>query len=580
MSTPLVVEPRLRRIVAASVDRARAQHASAARSDETQSVFERYALDPLAMLDDGVVFIHSRDYGGRVPLEAFDYQRDALAEWIDLDKLRRERVLEFRSVHVEKTRQMGCSWVFGFGAWWATVFHDAQGLALSMDASDIDDRGKNSTWKSFFGKVRYIDRNAPAWLQERSPLDFTRLLVQSRTRPSSSFIIGEGQTTDPGRGGTFTYAILDEFARVEWADSVLAAVRRACPRGMAMISTPKGTGNAYYATAHPRNRAWRYLRMHWSQHPLYGAGQHVSGEQPATCERCRLTLLGVSVNASGEEVYEPVEGAHRYLGKLVSPWYDDAVEGVPDEEVAAEVDIDYSGSLPARVYREFDSNRHVVNGAVPYDASLPLELAWDYGLDCTSVLICQDHPSEYRLIGELEVSDQTPDQVAAGVRGVLRELGVPEMELSPGWTKILYCVGDPAGEARSLNTGRSLVQDYALQGFSITSRPRRVSATITAVKRLLRDKPKRFVVAGDQCPRFVEHIAANRWPTDVGGTRKPGAALPVDDMHNHALRALAYLVTIKFHPEADDFGDPGPSGEMDDYEARHAGNALGYGMAL
>jgi hypothetical protein len=37
------------------------------------------------------LFIHSRDYGGDVRLEIFDYQREALAEWIDLDKLRRDR---------------------------------------------------------------------------------------------------------------------------------------------------------------------------------------------------------------------------------------------------------------------------------------------------------------------------------------------------------------------------------------------------------------------------------------------------------------------------------------------------------
>lgn len=582
MTTPLIVEPRLRRIVAASLDRARAQHADTQSSDEAQSMFERYALDPLRMLDDGLVWIYSRDYGGRVPFEAFDYQREALDDWIDRERLKAERVLAFRDTHVEKTRQMGCSWLFAYGAWWAVKFWDAQGLTLSLKSKEIDDGGEKSSWKSLHGKIRFIDKNAPAWLREHAPLRFTGgtpSYIKSATRPDSSFIIGEGQTADPGRGGTFMFAVLDEFARVEWDSLVMSAVRSACPNGKAYLSTPNGTDNEYFRLGHPRKRGIRYVRMHWSQHPRYGAGQHVAGADPETCEACRLTLLGVSTDAAGDETYARVDGAHRYYGRLVSPWYDATVEDMTDEEIAREIDINYSASLAARVYTEWSEERHVVHGPVPYDEALTLELGWDYGLDCTSVLICQDHPTEYRLIGELEVADQTPDQVAAGVRGVLREVGVPDLILSPGWTRQLYCVGDPAGEARSLNTGRSLVQDYALQGFAIRSTPRRVATTILAVKRLMRGTPKRLVVAGDQCPRFVQHAGANRWPTDASGKRRAGAPLPLDDAHNHAMRAFAYLVSAKWPPVEDTSGDAGPMGMYDD-PLDDMGTDLRYEMKL
>lgn len=581
MTRPLVVEPRMRRIVGNALDRARAQHATAERADQTRSVFERYALDPFAPLDDGVIWVHSRDFGGRVPLDPFEHQREALTEWIDIPRLQAERKLRFRNVHGEKSRQMGWSWIFSYGMWWAVVFHEAQGLALSLDADEVDDGGSRSTLKTIFGKVRYIDSNAPAWIREASPLDFSRLSIRSRIRPDSSFIIGEAAGPNPGRGGTFLFALLDEFARVSWADQVLAAVRRACPSGIAMGSTPQGTANAYYRAAHPRTRAWRYVRMHWTQHPLYGKDQHLAGAEPETCERCRLTLEGVSIDAQGEEVYTPVDGAHRYYGKVTSPWYDDAVEGVPDEEVAAEIDIDYTGSLPARVYSEWDEHRHVVAGAVPWEETLGLpELAIDYGLDCTSVLVMQDSPSELRVIGELEVANQTPDQVAAGIRGVLAELGMDPTFLSPGWTRQLFAVGDPAGENRELGTGRSLVSDYALQGFSIRSTRRRTSATINAVKRLMRGVPKRLVVAGDQCPRFVQHAGANRWPVDLAGKRRPGARDPLDDEHNHAMRAFAYYVAEKWPPPEDTSGDPGPTGAWDDDAPSGSSVDLSYGMAL
>jgi hypothetical protein len=252
---PLVVEPRLRGILAASVDKARAQHASAADTDRQQGLFERYAVDPLRMLDDGLVWIYSRDYGGKIPFDAFDYQRQALAEWIDLDTLKAERVLRFRDVHVEKTRQMGCTWVFAFGAWWAVKFHEAQGLTLSLKSKEIDDGGEKSSWKSLHGKIRYIDKNAPAWLREHAPLTFTGgtpSYIKSATRPDSAFIIGEGQTADPGRGGTFMFGLLDEFARVEWAEQV--ALDRMCdlldlsPR----LGAPTLKHHSFMTHAYPR----------------------------------------------------------------------------------------------------------------------------------------------------------------------------------------------------------------------------------------------------------------------------------------------------------------------------------------
>ena len=573
---------RLGGVLSASLERTRASTVVAApeRDEAAQreaSAWERYALDPFALIDDERMTIYSRDFGGRVPFVMFDYQRETLDAWIDRSTLARERRLVFRDMHVEKSRQMGETWAMAYGAWWALVFHYAQGMVMSRKAKDVDDGGRRSTWRSFFGKVRFMQDNAPVWIRNRAPLDYTMgppAYVRSLTRPDSAFIIGESETADPGRGATFMFTVNDEFARQPWDDQVLQAVRMACPNGKALVSTPRGVSNAFYRIRQRRSSAWRYLRIHWSRHPVYGVGAHVSGEQPDSCAACRLTL---EADAAGVDP-ERVEGAHRYLGRIVSPWYDATVRDMTDEEVAEELDIDYTASLPSRVYREWDEQRHVVHGRVPIDDALPIEIAWDYGLDVTAVLVCQDAPMEYRLIGELEVSDSTPDQVADGVRAVLRELGIPVPMLAAGWTRQFLCVGDPAGEARSLTTNRSVVQDYAGQGFNIVSKPESVMHTIRAVKYLMRGIPKPLVVAGDQCPAFVSHAGANRWPTDVHGKRKPGAMAPLDDEHNHALRAFAYLVARKFPPPRR--GDEGINPRAFDAEGAVYTPAVGYDDVL
>lgn len=573
---PLNRDPRLSGALAASIDRARAQSAASRGEGEIESTWERWALDPFALLEERLVHIYSRDWDGRVPLEAFDYQLRCIGDWIDREHLRAARRLRFRDTLVEKSRQLGMTWIFAYAVWWAVVFHDAQGLVLAQKLNDVDDGGEANTWGSFFGKVRYLHENGPQLVRDRVELTFKHgppASVTPTDREDVAYVLGEGATQSPGRGRTLTFALLDEAARIPFDVAVLKAVRLACPNGKALLSTPWGIGNEFYRLRKRASAGWRINRVHWTEHPIYGAGAHVSGEEPETCEACRLTL---EADAAGTDP-AIVAGAHRYLGRLVSPWYDETVLDMTDEEIAEELDIDYTAALPGRVYREWDQGRHCVRGRVELEEALGVELAFDYGLDCTSVVVMQDTPTELRVIGELEVSDQTPGEVAESLRGVLASLGAHPRLLEPSWTRAMHAVGDPAGEARSLTTGRSVVQDYAAAGFNIRSTPRSIATTINSVKRLLRGYPKPLVVAIDQCPSFVEHFGANRWPTDANGQRVRSAG-PLDDRHNHAMRAFAYYVADKWPaPVALDAGEVTPVQEID--ESR-PDSGLEYDMAL
>jgi hypothetical protein len=113
-------------------------------------------------------------------------------------------------------------------------------------------------------------------------------------------------------------------------------------------------------------------------------------------------------------------------------------------------------------------------------------------------------------------------------------------------------VGDPAGDARELGTGRPLTDQYRRAGFDIFApRQQPVATTIIAVQRLLRGRPKRLIIS-PQCWRVIEHFKGNVWPTDSRGVRKPTATAPLDNEHNHTLRALAYYVQHKWPvPDAD-----------------------------
>lgn len=555
-----------------------AQHVVEDRASDDE--LELYRLDPFAHLDateawtdhrgddwEGHIFVPLIETGDVGALRPMEHQVDFIENWVDLDRLQRGE-LRFFNTLVEKSRQMGMTWILAYLVWWILSYHDVGGGYTNMNASEVDDGGEASTTDSFFGKVRFIHDHVPP--RHRAQLKFrggNAPLI--RRTGSSAFIVGRGAVMNPGRGGTYRYWLVDEAARFPHGEAAHAALDRAVPHGRVYNSTPYGEGNVYFRLLDERPRNWRFVNYHWTGHPLYGHGKHVSAvgpdpergieghmsEQPDVdaqnaadrCELCKGTLAGIPWKAS-----DPL--SHRYQGKMVSPWYDDAVVGLTDDQVASELDIDYAGSLPARVYTEFDERVHVVD-QLHYNDRLPIELAFDYGLDITAVAIIQDTPGEILQIGEVETTDAAPDEVSRAIVHTLASIGVPKGVLHPHVLATMFCVGDPAGDYREVGTGKSIAQQYADNHFIITSpaKPWSVAKTILTTKRILQGRPKRYLVSSSTCPKTIKHWRQNRWPLDRFGVRKPGATQPLDDEHNHMMRALAYYLTYKYPaPELED----------------------------
>ena len=232
--------------------------------------------------------------------------------------------------------------------------------------------------------------------------------------------------------------------------------------------------------------------------------------------------------------------------------------GKTDEQVAQELDIDRARALSGRVFPEFDEGVHVLE-SIERDPDVPVELAWDFGLDMTSVLFLQNAPDSVRVIAELEmgslVEQAVPaiaENVAPRVVEVLASIGLLERDLVPHNLKTFPMVGDPSGQNATLVTGRSLVREYRPFGFVIAMPPRRLTArvdtSIRSVKRLLLGTPKPIRVSREGCPRLILHARNNTWPTDALGHRRVGATAPYDDEHNHAMRALAYWAVARYPP--------------------------------
>ena len=495
-----------------------------------------FARDPFALADEGHAQILDLQSLRPSTLDLWPHQREIIAAWVDIPHLEETGELRFRNLHEEKSRQMGVTWVVAYILHWAVAYHGVPLLAISRKLGEVCDPG--FTTDSIFGRIRYLWQRTPDEI--RTPLIFSGGNDPSIRNPvTGGFIAGEGAVLDPGRGGKYAAVFLDEAARIPWGRTVHAAVSRACPEGRLYNSTPRGEDDLYYWLRTTKPAGYTFLRHHWRVHPVYGQGAHIAGEDD-DCLMCQGNRNEIAWNPSSPQ-------SHRYPGRLASPWYDRAVVELTNEQVAEELDIDYSGSLPARVYSEFNEELHVLSD-IPYDPLLPIKLSFDYGWEMNAVGIWQVAPTHVAKIGEFEGPDMTPDIVANGIRSVLAGLGVEARNLAHHNTITWECVGDPAGDAHNLATGRPLTADYRAQGFNITSYRRPIDQTIIAVKRLLIGQPVRMYLSAKGCPASITHFKNNRWPVDRAGNRKPNQREPLNDVHNHMLRADSYLLSSLYPP--------------------------------
>lgn len=559
-----------------------------ARADDREielTAAERHARDVIGWLNSGHVYIASKfDPAGnelqgkklrRVRLRLFPDQELTIRDWIDVDHLLATGELVFRNVLLEKSRQIGETWAVAGVICWALHYHPVAGLAINRDGARIDDGGERNTVDSLFGRVRYIERHLdraklPGTSDRLIFRPFSRDPAKIENQARGSFVIGEGQTDDPGRGSTYDFVAGDEFAFLLHTEKIHAALDEACPEGKLYFSTVNGDGNAHARLAKEKPAGWRYLRLHWSGHPVYSQGLHVAGDT-TKCALCKGNRDGVRWNPNDPR-------AHRYPGKLTSPWYDRRVIGKTDEQVANELDIDRERSKAGRVYPEWSSDIHVADREIPYEAEhhARLELAGDPGLDATSILIFQDLPLELRMVGILECghlfgTSGVASNVAAALRDYLRdELGVDEQLLTFDWTRRIYGILDPAGHNKETSTGKSYAQELRRNGFYFGKPPTRlvktVGISISSAKLLLEGHPKPLRVCPVKCEAFVEHVRENTWRVGPDG-RVLGLN---DDVHNHAMRAFAYYAVAKFPPPSE---EP-PKGGPDDDEPRETSGTL------
>ena len=234
---------------------------------------------------------------------------------------------EAQDIFVEKSRDMGLSWMCCLTFLWFWHFRELESFLVVSRNDDYVDNIENP--KSLFWKLDFFLDNEPPWLRPRIDRKKNHLM----NLETGSVINGEATTKDVGRGDRRSCILLDEFAAVEQQAKVLASTRDSTNVRI-INSTPQGATNEHYRLS--QSPYILKLRAHWTEHPKKSAGLYTS-------KNGILEILDkkYKFQTDGKEINYPF-----ILDNQVrSPFYDAECRRAGSvKEIKQELDINYLGS--------------------------------------------------------------------------------------------------------------------------------------------------------------------------------------------------------------------------------------------
>lgn len=171
-----------------------------------------------------------------------------------------------------------------------------------------------------------------------------------------------------------------------------------------------------------------------------------------------------------------------------------------------------------------------------YDPNLPLHVSFDWGVnDPTSIVWIQPSPEGVRILDYYEASDA--------------DIGhfVSVLNSKPYKKPDLY-TGDPAGKARNLVTGTSVIEELLKKGISIRSKdgvqiPDQVRKAHTFMSRLFVNSTAVVGVDGDSYGRaegFRDCLLNYKYPKKAESLVNQENEIPIHNRYSHAMRAFEY----------------------------------------
>lgn len=422
-----------------------------------------------------------------VPFILFEYQKRAIREYID-------HIDNGRDLLVEKSRDMGVTWLTVWIFLWYWLFKDGTNLLMgSYKEALVDNRSDDS----MFGRLDYSIDSLPKWML---PKGFNKKKHRTKlklTNPVNyNLISGDTMNPDFGRGSRKTAIFFDELGSWDYAKDAWESCGDVTNCRIAN-STPKG----YNFYAKLRHSGIDVLTFHWQEHPFKD-----------------------------------------------QEWYDYECSRRSSEEVAQEIDISYNKSQEGRVYPEWN-DENVGYGLVEYDPGSPLYVGWDFGkTDETAIIWSQKKDGKLRIIDSYSRSGKNIDFFVPFVTGMVpsdsynySQSDLEKISSHRDWKRGTH-FGDPAGRNKNNVTDATVLSILKDHGIIVNYRtdwqphPKRRRAAKTLIMGGIEMNKIESVEEFNMC---MENAAYPR--VKVEGTDEVRSQKPKHDWTSHYRSAFEYL---------------------------------------
>jgi hypothetical protein len=239
-----------------------------------------------------------------------------------------------KSLLIEKSREMGASWLCLLVFLWYFLFHPYSKFHC---ISRNEEKVESADADSLFWKLDYAIENLPRWLLPRCGIERKKRFF-GRDDDSTTQITGEACTSDAGISGRCRAMLMDEFAKVKNGAEIRVGTAHTSDCCI-FNSTHEGLDTEFYDLS-ITPEVYK-LRMHWSQHPEKMTGAYVSDSPPRVLDKTYTFPGDYEFVKDGKPLGGPRPG-------LRSVWYDEMVKRIGEKNpwgISRDLDINPAGSV-------------------------------------------------------------------------------------------------------------------------------------------------------------------------------------------------------------------------------------------
>lgn len=352
---------------------------------------------------------------GAVNFDLYDFQESAGEEIY-------QAIKQGYDLFIEKSRDMGISWLVLGVLLWCWLEEDAFQALLGSYIEDLVDSGDDLD--TLFGKLVFFIDNIkdPRMLPPGFNIDKHRTYMRLLNPANGNAIVGKAPTKKFGRAGRYTVVVFDELGFWQHAKQAWSAAGEATRCRIAITTPPDEPSFAKYLRFSGLVKVLTYL---WRLHP-----------------------------------------------DKDDAWYEAQKGRKTEEEMLHEIDISWEYSAAARPYPEAD---RLPFGDHPYIPGQPIYCSIDLGLDAVALEWYQRVPNTewWTLVEAFEKSDEMIDWFfPIWGRPFSPDFTYTDAELAfidkvKYWANKTTFFGDPSGKQRHVESKESPYAKMQRQGLIV-----------------------------------------------------------------------------------------------------------------